>query len=408
MYKICNGGVTSPRGFFAGAVYAGIKKKEKKSNDLAVLFSQAPCTAAAVFTANKIKAAPVLLDQQIIEQGNSVRAIVVNSGCANACTGETGMANARATAQFTAASLGISADEVLVSSTGVIGEQFPIDKVKEGINRIVLTREGGHDLTRAIMTTDTRPKEIALKVKSGECQYIIGGTAKGAGMIHPNMATMLCFITTDARVEREFLRASLKKAIDNSFNMVTVDGDTSTNDTVAVLANGLAGNKPILANSPVSKNRTAAADFQEALEEICLYLAKQIVADGEGATRTIEVLVNGALNVEDARMAARTIAGSPLVKTAVHGCDPNWGRILAAAGRSGAQVDQNKSDVYIADKCLLKSGVPQAFDKKRTAALMNCNELVLRVDLNLGNASARAWGCDLSREYVTINAEYTT
>ena len=398
---ISEGGVTSPLGFCAGATYTGIKKKSKDVLDLSILYSEVSCTAAAVFTTNKIKAAPVILDEKKLQTGKA-RAVVINSGCANACTGEQGMAAAIATAELAAKSLGISSEEVLVASTGVIGVQLPMDKIKIGIDRIALSREGGHDLTRAIMTTDTRPKEFAVKVKSGISEFTLGGTCKGAGMIHPNMATMLCFLTTDALIKDDFLKACLKEAADASFNMISVDGDTSTNDMVLLLANGLAGNKII------DRGSALAEDFRQALEQVCLHLAKCIARDGEGATRLIEAVVNGAKNVADARLAARTVVSSPLVKTAVHGCDPNWGRIIAAAGRSGAEVVPEKSDVYIGEMCLLKSGIPLPFDKKAAAALLNQGEVFLRVDLNLGEASAKAWGCDLSEEYVVINSEYTT
>ncbi len=256
---IPEGGITSPKGFCAGATYAGIKKKSKDALDLSVLYSEVSCTAAAVFTTNKIKAAPVLLDQQKLQQTGKARAVVINSGCANACTGEQGMANAMATADLMAKNLGISSDEVMVASTGVIGVQLPMDKIQDGIGRIALSKEGGHDLARAIMTTDTRPKEIAVKVKNGKTEFTIGGTAKGAGMIHPDMATMLCFLTTDAEVDSNFLNSSLKKAVDSTFNLVSVDGDTSTNDTVMILANGLAGNKAITQGSDM------AEAFQQAL-----------------------------------------------------------------------------------------------------------------------------------------------
>jgi glutamate N-acetyltransferase / amino-acid N-acetyltransferase len=399
---IPDGGVTSPKGFLAGATYAGIKKKSKDALDLSILYSEVSCSAAAVFTTNKIKAAPVIIDRQKIQQTGKARAVVINSGCANACTGEQGIVNVLATAEFSAKSLGISADEVLVASTGVIGVQLPMDKIQDGIGRLALSTEGGRDLTRAIMTTDTKPKAIAVKITDGSQEIHIGGTAKGAGMIHPNMATMLGFITTDAKVDSILLSSTLQKAVQASFNMITVDGDTSTNDTVLLLANGLAGNREIKAGSPIAKA------FQKALGFVCSYLAKSIAKDGEGATRLIEAKVDGAKSLKDARLAARTIAGSLLVKTAVHGCDPNWGRIIAAAGRSGAQVVQDQADVYIGDMCLLKSGMPLAFDKKAAAALLDKEEVLLRVDLNLGRHSATAWGCDLSEEYVVINAEYTT
>jgi len=400
--EIQDGGVTSAKGFLAGAVYAGIKKKAKDVLDLSLLYSESPCVAAGTFTTNKIKAAPVILDQQNIEKHGKARAVLINSGCANACTGEQGMANAEATAKKVSEVLRIPVEEVMVASTGVIGVQLPVDKMLEGISKIKLTREGGQNLTRAIMTTDTRPKKMAVKVQVDKTEFIIGGTAKGAGMIHPNMATMLGFLTTDAAVDQGFLHQALLSAIESSFNLVSVDGDTSTNDTVLLLANGQAGNQTIV------KGTLEAEAFQKGLDQVCQYLAKSIARDGEGATRLIEIVVNGALNSEDARLAARTIACSPLVKAAVHGCDPNWGRIIAAAGRSGAAVVQEKSDVYIGEMGLLKSGMPLAFDKKAASALLNREEVLLRVDLNLGSASARAWGCDLSEEYVVINSEYTT
>jgi glutamate N-acetyltransferase/amino-acid N-acetyltransferase len=399
---ISEGGVTTPQGFFAGATYAGIKKKSKDALDLCILYSEVACTASAVFTTNKIKAAPVILDQNRLKQSGKARAVVINSGCANACTGQQGLDAAITTSDYAAKKLNISKEEVMLASTGVIGVQLPMDKIKAGIEHIALSREGGQELTKAIMTTDTRPKSIAVKVQKGKSEFTIGGTCKGAGMIHPNMATMLGFLTTDALVDPDFLKTELKKAVEVTFNMVSVDGDTSTNDMVLFMANGLAG------NSIINRDSSLAEAFIEALHKVCIYLARCIALDGEGATRLIEIVVNGAVNIEDARITARTISNSPLVKTAVHGCDPNWGRIIAAAGRSGAEVVQEKADVYIGDMCLLKSGIPLPFDKKAASALLNQCEVFLRVDLNLGKASATAWGCDLSKEYITINADYTT
>jgi glutamate N-acetyltransferase/amino-acid N-acetyltransferase len=399
---IPEGNVTSPVGFLAGAVYAGIKQKSKDTLDLGAIYSEATCTAAGVFTTNKLKAAPVLLDKERLQKYGKARAVIVNSGCANACTGEQGMANAITTAEMTAKKLGIKSEDVLVSSTGVIGVQLPMDKMEDGINRLTFSTEGGFNLARAIMTTDTKPKNIAIKVRNGKTEFCIGGIAKGAGMIHPNMATMLCFLTTDAAVESQFLKSSLKKAVDATFNMISVDGDTSTNDTVLLLSNGLAGNRTI---TPGSESARA---FQEALNKVCLHLAKCIARDGEGATRLIEVVVNGARTRSEARRAARTIASSPLVKTAVHGGDPNWGRIIAAAGRSGAELEPEKSEVFINNLCLFKSGMPLAFEKKTAAAMLAQDEVLLRVELNLGKGQASAWGCDLSEEYVVINSEYTT
>jgi glutamate N-acetyltransferase/amino-acid N-acetyltransferase len=398
---IKGGGVTAPRGFLTGSVYSGIKKKSKDALDLSVLYSEVACTAAAVFTRNKIKAAPVILDQENLQKTGKARAVVINSGCANACTGKQGMTNAVETASLVAKSLGIPANQVMVASTGVIGVQLPMEKIRDGIGRIALSRDSGHDLTRAIMTTDTRPKELAVKVKSRQDEFTIGGTAKGSGMIHPDMATLLCFLTTDAAVESNFLRFALKKAVDESFNLVSIDGDTSTNDTVLLLANGLS-NRTIVAE-------TGFADiFIQALKQVCVYLAKSIARDGEGATRLIEVLINGAKSKSDARLAARTIASSPLVKAAVHGSDPNWGRIIAAAGRSGAEIEEDRSEIYIGDTCVFKYGVPLPFDKKAAASALDREEVVLRMELNLGKFSSYAWGCDLSEDYVVINSEYTT
>jgi glutamate N-acetyltransferase / amino-acid N-acetyltransferase len=399
---IADGNVTSAKGFSAGATYAGIKHKSKDALDLAILLSEVSCNAAAVFTTNKIQAAPVILDREKLEKSGSARAVIINSGCANACTGTEGLINAKTTATWVAKQFGIKSAEVMVASTGVIGVQLPMDKIQSGIPQIKLSVAGGKDLTHAIMTTDTKPKAIAYKVSLGDISFTIGGVAKGAGMIHPNMATMLCFITTDAAVGTPFLKASLKKAVSASFNMVSVDGDTSTNDTALVMASGLAGNKTI-----TSSNELAGA-FQEAILKVCVFLAKCIARDGEGATRMIEIQVNGAKTLRDARLAARTISNSPLVKTAVHGCDPNWGRIIAAAGRSGCALIPEKSDVYIDKTCLFKSGMPLPFDKKAVARLLDKSEVNIRVDLNLGEGQATAWGCDLSEEYVVVNAEYTT
>jgi glutamate N-acetyltransferase/amino-acid N-acetyltransferase len=398
---IPSGTVTSPWGFLSGATYAGIKKPGKDALDLAVLLSETPCTSAGVFTTNRIKAAPVILTQDRLESGKA-RAIVVNSGCANASTGEAGLKDASEMTEVAAAALGIDAGDVLVCSTGVIGKRLPMKSINEGIKQVALSPDGGHMLARAIMTTDTVQKEIALSAAIGGTNFVVGGVAKGAGMIHPDMATLLCFLATDAAVETGFLRSALKKAVDISFNMVSIDGDTSTNDTVLVLANGMAGNKPIAADGP---ERDV---FQQALNQACIYLAKSVARDGEGATRLIEVTVGDALNTEDARLAARTIVSSPLVKSAIHGNDPNWGRILAAAGRSGAELVESRLDLYIGDTCLVKEGQPLSFDTEKVSGMLGDKEVKIHLLLNLGEATATAWGCDLSEEYVTINSQYTT
>ncbi|MBM4432612.1 MAG: bifunctional glutamate N-acetyltransferase/amino-acid acetyltransferase ArgJ, partial [Chloroflexi bacterium] len=282
------------------------------------------------------------------------------------------------------------------------GERLPMNLVRAGIDQIVLSKEGGHELARAIMTTDTVPKEIAVAVKADGSKLTIGGIAKGAGMIHPNLATLLCFLTTDAAVEPDFLRLALRKAADVSFNMISIDGDTSPNDTVLILANGKAGNKPI------SKKSREADAFQKALDRVCIYLAKCIARDGEGATKLIEVTVSGAPTASKARMAARTVVSSPLVKSAVHGNDPNWGRILAAVGRSGVEVVELKIELYIGKTCVVKDGLPLPFDKVELVKVLKKSEVPISLNLNLGTAKATAWGCDLSEEYVTINSQYTT
>ena len=395
---ILSGGVSSASGFLAGAVHAGIKSTDEL--DLAILCSEVLCTAAGVFTTNQIKSAPIILSRRHIAKGQA-QAVVVNSGCANACTGGQGLADALEMANLAATRLGLSPEHILVASTGVIGVPLPMDKIKTGILEIKPTRGGGQDFCRAMMTTDTRPKEIAVQVDAGGAKFTIGGAAKGAGMIHPNMATMLCFITSDAAVSAEFLPVALQKAIDCSFNMISIDGDTSPSDCAFLLANGLAGNEPIGFDNGDA--------FQEALNAVCTHLAKSIARDGEGATKLIEITVQGAADQAGARQAARTITSSPLVKAAIHGNDPNWGRIVAALGRSGATVSEDKLDVYLNDVCIMKQGRPTSFSKQEMiSALSNSDDVLIRLCLNLGDGQATAWGCDLSEEYVTINSAYTT
>lgn len=385
----------------AGAVYAGIKTMGDDLLDLGILYSGSPCVGAGVFTSNKVKAAPVLLCQGKIAH-RSASAVVVNAGCANACTGEQGLADAQETAALAARKVGVPPEEVLVASTGVIGVPLPMDRIRRAIPQISLARDGGHRLIRAMMTTDTFPKEIALSLRIGGKMVTIGGVAKGAGMIYPNMATLLCLITTDAALDAGFARTSLRRAVGDSFNMIAVDGDTSTNDTVLLLANGLAGNQPLKAGTPDAKL------FEGALREVCIHLAKCIARDGEGATRLIEVEVAGAATKKDARLAARTVVNSPLVKAAVHGSDPNWGRIVAAVGRSGAEVDQSRIDLYLGELCLLKAGSPVAFSHEEARRLLSSDEVHVTVRLNLGRGRAIAWGCDLSEQYVVINSAYAT
>jgi len=394
---MASGGITTPHGFRAGATCAGIKKKD--SLDLGILFSEAPGATAALFTTNRIKAAPVVLCQQRLRDGRAV-AVVVNSGCANACTGEQGLADAAEMAKLAAEAIGASPEHVLVASTGVIGQLLPMERLRDGIGQIVLTRDGGRELARAMMTTDTVPKEVAVGINDGE--FIIGGVAKGSGMLHPDMATFLCFLTTDASVDISFLRLALRRAVDISFNMVSIDGDTSPNDMVLIMANGLAGNESI------SQGSRQADAFQQALNQLCVHLAKSIARDGEGATKLIEVTVSGAPSVAEARLAARTVVSSPLVKTAIHGSDPNWGRIIAALGRSGVEVVESKIDLYLGDICVARAGCPSPYDEEEVVRVLDGNEVSIVLNLNLGSATATVWGCDLSEEYVTINSQYTT
>ena len=398
---IASGTVTSPQGFHAGATYAGIKERADDVLDLGILFSEAPCVAAALFTTNRIKAAPLVLCQQRLATGRA-RALVANSGCANAFTGEEGLADAAEMADLAAKNIGVSPENVLVASTGVIGQPLPMELIRAGIGQIALTRDGGHELARAIMTTDTLAKEAAVVVTAGEGGFIIGGVAKGSGMIHPELATLLCFLTTDAAVDIDLLKLALRRAADVSFNMVSIDGDTSPNDMVLVMANGRAGNKVISADSQ------EANAFQQGLDQVCIYLAKAVAGDGEGASKLIEVTVSGAISVAEARLAARTVVSSPLVKAAVHGSDPNWGRIIAAVGRSGAEVVESKLDLYLGDICLVRGGKSLPFSKPSAVELLSRGEVPIGLQLNLGTAEATAWGCDLSEEYVTINSQYTT
>jgi glutamate N-acetyltransferase/amino-acid N-acetyltransferase len=395
--EIKQGTVTSPQGFVAGAVEAAIKYKGRL--DLGILYSEAPALSAAVFTKNRVKAAPILISMKNNVKGRA-RAVVVNSGCANACTGDKGLQDASDMAAVTAKKLGIKADQVMVASTGVIGAILPADRIQAGIGKIELLKDGGHKLARAIMTTDTRPKEIAVRVMDDSGHYTIGGIAKGAGMIHPDMATLLSFLTTDARVEAAFLARALKAAVNDSFNMLTIDGDTSTNDMVSIMANGRAGNGMITAKN--------GKMFREALGRVCRCLAYSIAADGEGATRLIEVFVEGAKSRSQARKVARLIAASALVKSAVHGNDPNWGRVVAVLGRSGADMDEGTLDVYLQGEQVMRSGSPLPFEKDKLSRRMKADIVTIKVCLNIGAGNAAAWGCDLSQEYVTINSEYTT
>ena len=399
MDVVAGGGVTSAKGFRAGAVASGVKKTGDL--DLTIIASDRPAAAAGVFTRNKVRAAPVDLTERTLQR-LVARGVIANSGNANCCTGEQGLVDAREMACLAAEKIGATPDEIVVASTGVIGVHLPMDRIRAGVPRIELTRDGGPDAARGIMTTDTFPKERAVSIEIDGKTIVVGGTSKGSGMIHPNMATMLAFVTTDAAVDPSFLRAAVKEAADVSFNMISVDGDTSTNDTFVVLANGAAEN-PI-----IRPGTSAATRFQDALNAVAIDLAKAIARDGEGATKLIEVLVEGAISAVDARTAARAVVSSSLFKAAVYGADPNWGRILCALGYSGAEVEQSRADIFIGDVCLMRAGDIQPFDRQAAVAQMAGPDVLVRANLHLGPASARAWGCDLTEKYVDINGRYTT
>lgn len=399
MDVVAGGGITAARGFRAGAVASGIKKTE--ALDLVLVASDREATAAGVFTQNKVRAAPVTLSEQNLANGRA-RGIIANSGNANCCTGQQGWADAQEMARLAAGKLGVAPEGIVVASTGVIGVHLPMDRIRAGVPRIELSAASGSDAARGIMTTDTFPKEHAVTVEIDGQRITVGGMSKGSGMIHPNMATLLAFVTTDAAVEPVFLRAAVREACDLSFNMISVDGDTSTNDTLVVLANGAAGGPEIKAHTP------AAALFQEALNDVTVELAKAIARDGEGATKLLEVQVEGAATEADARIAARGVVSSSLLKAAVYGADPNWGRILCALGYSGAAVDPAKTDIQIGDVWLMRDGEIQPFDRETAVRQMVGPDVLVRANLHLGSASARAWGCDLTEQYVDINGRYTT
>ena len=402
MIKDIEGGVTAARGFRAAGIHAGIKKKKK---DLAIVVSDQPAAVASVFTKNKVVAAPLVVDRMQIEKSPSARAIVVNSGNANACTGERGMTDAWCMVTTAAQVLGLPVGEVLVSSTGVIGQPLPMDSVVSGINAAapLLSREGHADAAEAIMTTDTFAKEAAVTVNLAGVEVAIGGMAKGSGMIAPNMATMLAFITTDARMSPSVMQGALRLAADRSFNRISVDGDTSTNDMVLLLANGAAGNREITSTSDRSYDA-----FYAALEQVLTRLSKMIVVDGEGATKFVEVRVVDAATEAVAAQAARAIANSNLVKTAIHGEDANWGRILAAVGYSGIDFNPDDTEISFGTLPILRRNYAVNFSEEEAKRVLSEKEIVITVSLHQGNASATFWTCDLSKAYVDINANYRT
>ena len=395
------GTITSPKGFTAGATYSGIRTYTEDKLDLGILCSESVCTVAGTFTKNMVKSPSVVLDQKRVATGRA-QAVVINSGIANACVGEQGMTDAIEMAALAAARLGLEPELALACSTGLIGVELPMGLIRIGVKNIEMSLDGGHELARAICTTDTVSKEAAVSFEVDGATYALGGIAKGSGMIHPNMATMLAFLTTDAPVDGAFLQESLSRAVDTSFNMISVDGDSSTNDTVLLLANGVAGGSAIDASAP------GADAFQAALDAVCMELAKAIARDGEGASKLIEVVVENALSESDARAAALSVASSMLVKSAIHGADPNWGRIIVALGYSGAQVTEELVTLHINNVCIMEGGRPIPYFKDAVSLSMSGTDVSLRLDLGLGDARATAWGCDLSEEYVTFNSAYTT
>ena len=406
-YKVIEGGgITSPKGFTAGAVYVGVKSRKSQKPDVAVLYSETEASCAAVFTTNKFCAAPVILDREILKNGKA-RAIVINSGNANAATGTQGIEDARTVEREAEKLLGLGEDEVFVCSTGVIGQRLPVDKVLQGIREIIpakLAKENGSEAAYAIMTTDTVRKECAYELQLSTGTVKIGAMAKGSGMIHPNMATMLVYVTTDAKADPADLQKMLSAAVDKSFNMCTVDGDTSTNDSIFLLANGASG-----VEIKTEEDKKAMADLVLA---ICTDMARRVASDGEGATHLIEVEAYGLPTEHDARLVAKSIAGSMLFKAAVFGRDANWGRIMAAAGYSGADVDPTRADCIIKSAAgevqVMKDGFGADFSEELAKKVLTEHDITVIVRFYQGDGEAKAWGCDLTYDYVKINGDYRT
>lgn len=404
--KQIKGGVTAAKGYEAASTAAGIKYQGR--TDMALIYSQVPCVSAGTFTTNVVKAAPVKWDRQIVDSGAGVQAVVVNSGIANACTGEEGMGYCKETAEAAAKALNIDAAGVLVGSTGVIGMQLPMQKLVDGIQVLAGKKaeglQSGHDAALAIMTTDTVEKEMAVEIEIGGKTVTIGGMSKGSGMIHPNMCTMLAFITTDAAITKEALQKALGEDVEDTYNMISVDGDTSTNDTAILLANGLAGNQEITYASPEYET------FKEALHMVNETLAKKMAGDGEGATALFEVKVVGAESIKQAKTLAKSVVCSNLTKAAIAGHDANWGRILCAMGYSGVQFDPEKVDLFFESKAgklqIIENGVATDYSEEAATKILSEPEITATADIKMGDYSATAWGCDLTHEYININADY--
>lgn len=400
------GGVTAAKGFEAAGTEAAVKYKNRK--DMALVYSTAPCKVAGTFTTNVVKAAPVIWDKQVVEASAFAQAVIVNSGIANACTGKPGMDCCKAEAEHAGKLLGIPADAVLVASTGVIGMQMPVDRLCAGIDKLVAakeaTLEAGLDAAKAIMTTDTVHKQIAVSFELDGKTVTVGGMCKGSGMIHPNMCTMLGFVTTDVNISKEMLQKATSASVEDSFNMISVDGDTSTNDTLLVLANGLAGNEEINAEG------VAFDAFCGALNYITMYLAKKMAGDGEGATALFECQVVGADTVKNAKTLAKSVICSSLSKAAIFGHDANFGRFLCALGYSGVTFDPENVDLYFQSKSgrihIFGEGIAKDYSEEEATKILSDEEVTIFVDMHMGEAKATAWGCDLSYDYVKINADY--
>ena len=404
--KQIKGGVTAAKGYEAASTAAGIKYQGR--TDMALIYSQVPCVSAGTFTTNVVKAAPVKWDRQVVDSGAGVQAVVVNSGIANACTGEEGMRYCKETAKAAAEALNIDAAGVLVGSTGVIGMQLPMQKLVDGIQVLAGKKaeglQSGHDAALAIMTTDTVEKEMAVEIEIGGKTVTIGGMSKGSGMIHPNMCTMLAFITTDAAITKEALQKALSEDVEDTYNMISVDGDTSTNDTAILLANGLAGNQEITYASPEYET------FKEALHMVNETLAKKMAGDGEGATALFEVKVVGAESIKQAKTLAKSVVCSNLTKAAIAGHDANWGRILCAMGYSGAQFDPEKVDLFFESKAgkiqIIENGTAVDYSEAEATKILSEPEVTAIADVKMGDKTATAWGCDLTHGYIEINADY--
>lgn len=401
-----NGGVTAAKGFKAACCEANIKYKNR--TDMAMVYSEVPCECAGTFTSNVVKAACVMWDKKVVESGKPMQAVVCNSGIANACTGQEGWDACEATAKAVEAALGVPSDSVAVASTGVIGMQLPVEKLVNGVQMMSKTLdhslEAGTAASKAIMTTDTINKEIAVTFDVYGTTVTLGGMSKGSGMIHPNMCTMLGFLTTDVAIDKALMQEALSEVIKDTFNMITVDGDTSTNDTLLLMANGLAGNQKI------TKKDEAYTEFCKALFYVCRFLARKMAGDGEGASKLFEAKVVNAKSKDDARTLSRAIVGSNLSKAAIFGCDANFGRFLCAMGYSGAQFDQTDVELFFESNAgrlqVFKFGVPLAFDEELAVKIMKEEEVTVFVDMHEGTEAATAWGCDLTFDYVKINADY--